>query len=233
MTTKWGAKFDANGNISNYDELLYNHAGNWESVKADLDKYDETKKSKVDSQNKVTDYQAQISSSKLEQITYKMEYQIEIEDRELEWLDHQLSKIADDFFSKAEAAALMIGTVAQDGSLNVGGKLAQTIDNTSRYSSAYRDLTTQHNSGEINQADYVEGMSTIYDNAMKDIEALNELDETMLGYYGETVAAASEELDKHTARMEQHVAVLDHYKNLLSIIGEEANYDAMGVILEG
>ena len=233
MATKWGATFDANGNISNYDELLYNHAGNWESVKADLDKYDETKNNKVESENKITDYQAQVSSAKLEKITYKMEYEIEIEDRELEWLDHQLSKIADDFFSKAEAAALMIGTVAEDGSLNVGGKLAQTIDNTSRYSSAYSDLTTQHNSGEINQADYVEGMSTIYDNAMKDIEALNELDETMLGYYGETVAAASEELDKHTARMEQHVAVLDHYKNLLSIIGEEANYDAMGVILEG
>jgi hypothetical protein len=42
MTTKWGARFDQNGNISNYDTLLTQHAGNWDDVKADLDAYEET-----------------------------------------------------------------------------------------------------------------------------------------------------------------------------------------------
>jgi hypothetical protein len=68
---------------------------------------------------------------------------------------------------------------------------------------------------------------------MSDISALQELDETMLNYYGETLAAASEELTVYTERMAHHNSVLDHYKNLLSIIGEEANYKSLDIILKG
>lgn len=253
----YGFTFDAEGTISNYDDIYNkylaewneaqkdNAGGNltpeefeaaekkWNEFKENVSQYEESVNLFQSSEESLMDMQAQLSAANLEKITYKMEYKIEIDNRELQWLDYQLGKIADDFFSRAEAAALMIGTVASDGTLNVGGKLAQTMDNEANYEDAWSSLTTQRASGDINQADYVSGMTTLYDNIMSDLDALNQLDASMMSYYGETVAAASEEMGKLTARMEHHVAVLDHYKNLLSIIGEEANYEAMGVILEG
>jgi hypothetical protein len=44
---------------------------------------------------------------------------------------------------------------------------------------------------------------------------------------------ASEEISKYTARMEHHTTILDHYKNLMSLINGETDYKALGVILKG
>jgi hypothetical protein len=53
----------------------------------------------------------------------------------------------------------------------------------------------------------------------------------MMNYYGDTLAAAGEELAKYTSRMDHSAAVLDHYNNILNIQGKQKDYKTMGVVL--
>jgi hypothetical protein len=55
----------------------------------------------------------------------------------------------------------------------------------------------------------------------------------MLEYYGNTLSMAGEEISKYTDRMEHQTSVLEHFKNIMDILGESTNYEALGVILEG
>jgi hypothetical protein len=65
------------------------------------------------------------------------------------------------------------------------------------------------------------------------LNSLTELDNAMMDYYGDTLKMASEELAKYTDQMDHTTKVLDHYSSMLSILGKEQDYDAMGTVLEG
>jgi hypothetical protein len=55
----------------------------------------------------------------------------------------------------------------------------------------------------------------------------------MMHYYGETLEAAGAEIDELTDRMANQTAVLDHYQNLLDIMGKETDYTKKGTVLAG
>jgi hypothetical protein len=55
----------------------------------------------------------------------------------------------------------------------------------------------------------------------------------MLNYYSDTLAAVSEEIDKYSAKMEHQTSVLEHYSNMMDILGKSKDHDAMGTILQG
>jgi hypothetical protein len=107
------------------------------------------------------------------------------------------------------------------------------MDNISMYGTALSNLETKYAEGSLSQKDYTAGLEEVYNNTMSDIDALTSLDEQMMSYYSDTVSMASEELTKYTDRMEHHVTVLDHFNNLLSIMGKETDYKSLGVVLAG
>jgi bacterioferritin (cytochrome b1) len=55
----------------------------------------------------------------------------------------------------------------------------------------------------------------------------------MMSYYGDTLAAVGEEIDKFISRMEHSTEVLDHYQSLIDIMGKSTDYKSMDTILEG
>jgi SMC interacting uncharacterized protein involved in chromosome segregation len=93
-------------------------------------------------------------------------------------------------------------------------------------------LDAAYANNEISQAAYIEGLSNIRDGMFENLEALNELDKTMMEYYGETLAAGAEELAKYTDRMSHLTSVLSHYASVMDILGKQQDYKKMGVILE-
>jgi hypothetical protein len=74
-----------------------------------------------------------------------------------------------------------------------------------------------------------EARSAIYEN----LEAIQELSKEMQEYYGKTLDAFGEKIDENIGRMESMTSVLDHYKNIIGILGKEQDYSRMGIILEG
>lgn len=244
---------DENGNISNYEDVMTQIHNKRESLlksfgatmddeeqkrlddfdnKADelkdaISQYDETRELLEDIDDQIDDKWNEWQDNNYEQLHYKLELEIEIDDRELAWLEHQLNQIADDFYKMGESAAL---TSRQ---LNVYADGFET-DN-----GFFNQLQAQYNTfnadgvRSISQADYIAGMQEVYDGAIADAEAIRELDKTMLDYYGNTLSMAGEELAKYTDRMEHQTSILEHYRNIMDIIGEPTNYEAIGTILEG
>jgi hypothetical protein len=71
------------------------------------------------------------------------------------------------------------------------------------------------------------------DGMLSNLESLNDLDKTMMHYYGETLSMAAEELANYVDHMEHLTEVLDHYQSLMEIMGKSTDYETMGLVLEG
>ena len=67
------------------------------------------------------------------------------------------------------------------------------------------------------------------ENELNLLDLRNEIQAKML----ETYDAADEALGKYTEKLEHHTNVLGHYKDLLVLTGKEADYDTLGLVLEG
>ena len=118
----YGAQFNDDGTLANYEELIskqvaqYNATANAENSNADevysnftkaLSNYEDSLSKSREVLNQLIEYQNQIYDLKLEKIVYKVEYKVEINDKDLERLEWLLSNISDKAFKSAESIALM------------------------------------------------------------------------------------------------------------------------------
>jgi SMC interacting uncharacterized protein involved in chromosome segregation len=92
-------------------------------------------------------------------------------------------------------------------------------------------LLTAYQNNEISQANYKEGLQEIQSEIISNLEALNELKDSMLDYYENTLSLAQEEIATYTDRMEHLNSVLDHYSSIMDMLGKEQDYIAKGSIL--
>ena len=174
----------------------------------------------------IEDLQDQIMQNNYDIIMEGLELHISFNEEDLENIDYYLSKLEDDFYSMAEAAALMVGA-------NGNSQLNEYLSNLEEYGKVMDDLHKAYANGEITEAAYQEGLKEIRSNIRDNLSSLLELDKAMMEYYGETLAMAQEELAKYTNRMQQQTEVLQHYGNMMEILGKQLDYNSMGVILQG
>lgn len=174
----------------------------------------------------IDDLQDQIMQNNYDIIMEGLELHISFNDEDLEIIDYYLSKLEDDFYQMAEAAALMASSEGNS-------QLTEYISNLEEYENTLNELNRAYAAGEITEAAYQEGLEEVRAGIRDNLSSLVELDKTMMNYYGETLAMAQEELAKYTEQMEHQTAVLDHYKSLMEILGKETDYNAIGIILEG
>jgi type IV secretory pathway VirB4 component len=124
-----------------------------------------------------------------------LELHVSFNEEDLEVIDYYLSKLENDFYSMAEAAALM---ASPDGN----SQLTEYISNLEEYENALQELNRAYAAGEITEAMYQEGLEEVRSGIRDNLSSLVELDQTMMGYYGETISMAQEELEKYTEQME-------------------------------
>lgn len=236
-----------NGNIDNYEEILsalFNELyaatpkegaeisdaqqekidaiqNRIDKIKEAISQYDETRELIEDLDNEIQDKLYEIQDRNFEILNYQLELKVEVDEAALKRLEYFLNKFSDDFYKMAESAALMNKQIPTYKSL-IGS-----------YDEYKTSLDTAYSKGEISQADYIEGLKQVRDGIYEQLEALNELDKQMLHYYEDTLSAATDELADHTDHMEHLTSVLEHYQNLLSIIGKSKDYEAMGNFLQG
>ena len=190
-------------------------------IKEVLSQYDETRELFEDLNNQIQDINNQIQDLNYEKIQYKLELKVDIEDAELKRLDYFLNKFSDDFYKMAESAVLMMKKTKPASNI-----LGNYKENVNKLNEAY-------DKGDISQEKYIQGLKNARDAIYGQLEALNELDKQMLHYLEDTLSAATDELADHTDHMEHLTSVLEHYQNLLSIIGKSKDYEAMGNFLQG
>lgn len=233
-------KYDQNGVLLNYEDL-FTQARNEAAGTAEddplreqfaevlqlMDQFDQTREEWLNNENKILEAQYKIQDNNYTKLTEKLNYDLEITNNELQELDYYLSKTEDDFYKMAEAAGYMVGN---DGKSGQRGYYEEILD---RQQAQIEALKAAYAAGDISEADYVEGLKEAKDAIYEQLEALTGLDKQMLEYYGNTLAAASEEIGKYTEKMDNLNGVLDHYSSLLKLIGKEKNYDMMAEVLQG
>lgn len=244
--------FDADGDITNYTQImtdLYNqlHAAeqtyNSFATKEEQDAYQEStldplnKKIEeiqnlistytdttdllVDVDNQIRDALNEWQDQNYEILTYKIELQIEINDMEQERLDYYLNKYEDDFYKMAESMAL------------TGDSFPLLTNNLETYKNEMNQLSQAYHNGEISQDAFIEGMKDVNSGLLENMNALVDLDREMLEYYENTLDSAEDKLGDFTDQLEHQMSILEHYQNVLSLIGKEQDYQMTGSVLQG
>ena len=242
------ADFDAEGNFTKYDEVLTDlyeeidaaiEAANADGdadedeqekidkiqeridkVKEAIDQYDETRELIEDLDNDIQDKIYEWQDNNYEQLNYKLEYEIEINDSELELLDYYLGKTEGNIYSTAEAFAYMS---SQADIYN---------DNLKHQEEYVKELERAYYAGEISMEAYKEGLRESQSAMIENLQALEEQKKAMQEYYGEVMDMALEEIHLYTDEMEELNSVLDHYSNILEIVGKQEDYATKGKVLQ-
>ena len=239
---------DEAGNLSNYDEVmgeLYRqlnemetqYGSEWDeteqenidTLKEKIDKvkeaiaqFDETRELIEDLDNDIQDKIYEWQDANYEQLQLQLELKIEVDEDALRYLELKLKQFEDNFYKMAESAAIL----GVDSVANHESQLRT-------YESHKAELDAAYAAGEISQADYMEGIKEVRDGIYEQLEALIDLDDQMMHYYGDTLEAASEELADYTDHMEHLTDVFDHYLSLMDILGKPKDYNAMDNFLGG
>ena len=200
-----------------------------EKVKDAYEQYETTLDEKRDLEQEQMEKLAEIQQQYYDILSEELELKISINDDDLKVLDYYFGKIEDDFYDRAEAAALMI-----DSSNSLGISQKDVYEkNLAEYDNYLVKLNEDYKNGKISQSDYINGLRETQDSIISNLQSLNDLDDAMMEYYGDTLDMAIEEIAKYTDQMDHLVGVLDHYQSLMTIMGKENNYAAMGIVLEG
>ena len=207
-----------------------------EALKKAYEQYEKTLDEKKDAEEEHLEKILEIQTAYYDLLNEELEVKISLNDDALSVLEYYLGKMSDDFYQMAEAAAFMLNGVNDDGK----SQYQISKSNLEHQKNYIDELEKDHSTinpetGEtyINDAQYVEGLRNSRDAMIEELNALKELDDTMMNYYGDTIAMAQEELAKYTDQMDHHTSVLEHYQTILELTGKQNDYEALGVVLEG
>lgn len=237
-----GATFDEDGNISNYEELMdsvlkkyndfvdkYNAASASQQEKMEEEKeewdewyeertgwisqYEETLALIYDKENELLELQNQISEKTLEKIQYKIEYKVEFNQSELDFLEY-INDIYDETLEKQDL--IMDNYVRQ-------GQIAE--QNLSYLATAKKELEAAYASGNLTSADYIQGLQDIQEQTLENLEAIQDVKESIDELYSNTLDLAGEQLDEHTAKIDSAAEAMKSYISILQLMGKGTNYE--------
>ena len=209
-----------------------------DAIKDAIDIYDQTKDEVKDFDTEIQEAIRSIQEAKLDELNLELEMEIMIDDSQLAKLEYYLGKVQEDIWGMAEAAALMTGRNIDMFGFDEG-QADVWLGKFDTFKKRYDDLVYNYThinpeTGEtfINQEQFVKALQELQNDIYSNLSNIDQLDKTMIGYYGETLAAAAEELSKFTDMMDHHNDVLDHYMSLLEIMGKSKDFERMKTLLK-
>lgn len=231
-----GAQFDAEGNITNYTQVMqsiiddYNAAveqynsGNmtdeefedieeqYEDAIEALEQYEETLELSAEAQAEFLELQNQLSEANLEKITYKMEIVTELNDADLEILQYYQDTYEDNLDKQ------------DDLMRNLTQQAQEYESNILVLNDAMAELQAKFAAGEINEADFAEGMQELRDQAIGYAGDLEDLKDQFVEVYENALSLAAEEVQNFTEKMQDSADMMDTYISLTQLMGRGTNY---------
>lgn len=199
-----------------------------DSVQGQYDQFKETRELKEDLDAEIQEAVYTWQDANAEILNYEIELKTELNERELKKLDYYLGKMEDDFYSMAESAVLVGEKIKITNSA-----LADSQTNFDNINELYNTIDEDTGARGMSDEAYVEALKNEQDALYDNLKTLQELDDTMMNYYGDTLSMAQDELTKYTDRLDHSTSALDHYRSLLDLTGQSQNFKAIGTVLEG
>ena len=212
-------------------EVLDNMWEHIEIVKAAYEKYETTLDEVQDLEQEQLEKQLEIQQQNFDILNETLEANLAFEENQLDYIEHKLNMISGNFYQMAEGIALMIGSLDENGNIDISGSQFDMYQsNYSTYKNQKDDLDKSYatylaSGGKdgINQDQYIQGLEDLSSRVMENVENMKALDDAMFTYYGETLAAASEKLSRFTALQEHNISVLDHMQTTMELLGKASD----------
>ena len=183
-----------------------------EDFKKDLAKMEDSAATLGEATSAFEEVINQISANNLEAITYKAEYQIELNDADRKLLQFYVDRYEDDVNKQAESFEKLIAQ---------GEKLAS---NTEALTQKQKDLETAYAKGEITQADYAKGLQETRDALLENAQALLKLEKNVKEFYGNTLEMISDAFHEQVDHITAATDAMQSYINILGLMGKGQNY---------
>ena len=237
--------FDEEGNVSNIEDAI-NFLGNkiqaiedsyaneaiisesdeelktlLEERKSLLESYYEAYKESDEVLEEIEDeneaFERELQDIAFENINYKLEFEIELNEAELEKINYFFNKTQkDNIYDMAEG--LMI----------YGNRWEQLADSAEHYRNTYNELQKSFENGEISKDQLIKGQKEAISSLIENAEQMQEfLEYTTHEYYAETLEMGIEEIDKYAEGFDRLSDAVDHYMNIASTLGKETDYKYM------
>lgn len=215
LLDSFGSEMDENEQktLSEFDDKV-------DALKDAISQYDETRELSQDLAEEIQDKIYEWQDNNYEQLNYKLELEIEINDSELELLEYYMGKTEGNIYKTAEAFGYL------------AGQTDIYTNNLKQQEEYVNELNRAYQAGEISIDAYKEGLREAQSATIENLQALEEQKKAMQEYYGEVMDMALEEISIYTDEMEQLNSVLDHYSNILELVGKQEDYTTKGKILQ-
>ena len=221
--------------LEDYEEWL-------SDFESDRKQYDDSNNEVKESEKKRRDAIREWQDNNFENITYKLEFKIEGNEDDLKLISHYLDKATSSIYDYTEAMALYQKQYEQyaDNMSHYENYLSEIFDAyygtdaKTAYLSAVETGTTEDffqnqlneyadakDRGEISTEKFREGLSKLQDGIIDTTKSLEEQKQALQDYYSNVVSMAIEEIGLYTAEMEQLNSVLDHYSNIMDLVGKQ------------
>lgn len=239
---KYGAEFDEDGTIVNYEEVMrnivdeYNRAvdeynnsaqedGDKEKLEAAEERYQDAIESIANYEeaiatanaaaNEMLEAQNKISEIETEKITYILEYKIEMNERDLEKLEYYQDKYDDSLAHQGEVYAA------------IQGEMLEYESNLAAIGEAMADLNQKRADGLINDADYAAALEELHSQIYENLGNLNEIQEKLVDTYANTLSLATEEIQETTDAIDSANSTLQSYIEIRKLIGEDDDHEKL------
>lgn len=238
--------FDEKGNISNFDAIQdamyakYNEMTEkfteddeqweifqkqYEQLEKYLDKYEETYDLLRDEEQKYQDLINQRIDAQLEKVQYKVEVKLDVSKDEVAVLEYQLGRIDDDAFKSIDAIDLLIDKSVQlkkqieinKQGLNDALALSLSAAEISEVMAGNMSVLEGKNFTD----EQVQAIKDYRDNLLSLNEELDDIRENIESKVLEAFDAWNEKLSTGVDIIDSYSSALDHFKNIVDIIGQD------------
>ena len=220
--------------INSGDETRQEAFEEWMNDAKELaDQYTDSSEQLEEISQKIKDNIAEMMSQRYEAWNTEMELEIEISEDSLNRMERMLSRLEDDFYSRAEALALMLeGGEGIQSMANIYSESFGNLDNSFTDLKSLWNTTDEYGNTSISQADYIDGMKAVQQQAEESADALLQWIGEMKEYYADTLNQSIELFNAQMDHVDHLNSVIDHYKNITEILNGEIDYDMTMEILE-
>ena len=239
---RYGATFDQDGTIINYEEVMrniideynraidvYNNSDQEDGAKKALEaaeeryndavksieNYEEAIQKANEAENNMLETRNKLSAAEVEKITYKLEFKLEMNERDLALLEYYQDKYAEQLDKQDDLFASYFDAAAEyEQNLNAIGE-------------AYNSLVSKYAAGLITEKDYAEQLEELHDKALDNLKSLNEVEENLIDSYTQALELAQEQVEKTTSSIESANETLQSYMDILNLYEGVTDYKKM------
>ena len=185
--------------------------------------YDETLGVIEDKDSEIQETINQINENRLNEIDYRIQIQTTFNEQDLKWIDYSIKKLENNFEKVGEIAALNSGKI---------DNYFKALELSYKpYNDRLWDYQNRLNNVSLDQV--IAEADEAIPNMISALEQIQSLDEEMLEYYSDALSRGQQKFEKYSKLFEAASSELEHYEKMLSLIGEQKNYNKIDTVLQG